>query len=188
MSDSPANSAGGVYQTTDGGATWNRISGLPTGNSILRGSLGISSSGNNLYVVMSDQNGNLINGDIYTGVNTGGSWTWSAHAVPANMASDNSESQWWYDIFAMVDPTISAGTTAYIGGVDLWKTTDGGVNWTNLTNAYTTGTVHPDQHALAFLPSSSSYYLGNDGGVWSGTSGGSFTDLNGGGLNINAVL
>ncbi len=44
--------------------------------------------------------------------------------------------------------------------------------------------VHPDQHALAFFSSSSSdYYAGNDGGMWKSVSG-TFTNLNGGGLNI----
>jgi len=84
-----------------------------------------------------------------------------------------------------VDPSDSSGNTAYVGGVDLWETGDGGVTWNNVTDAYAGGLAHPDQHALAFFSSSSSsYYLGNDGGVWSRAVGNGFTDLNGGGLNI----
>jgi photosystem II stability/assembly factor-like uncharacterized protein len=71
-----------------------------------------------------------------------------------------------------------------VGGVEIWKTTDGGTTWTNLTNVYKRGPIHPDQHALAFMsPSSSSYYVGNDGGVWAGNAQGKFTNLNAGGLN-----
>jgi photosystem II stability/assembly factor-like uncharacterized protein len=180
-------SIAGVYKSINSGSTWTQLkSGLPTGNNIFRGSIGISHDGSTLYTIFANAAtsggtfGAVLNSDVYVSTNSGSSWT--AHTVPADMASDHSEDQWWYDIYSQVDPTNKA--TAYIGGVDVWQTTSTGKTWTNITKVYTGGTVHPDQHALAFQSStSSSYYFGNDGGVWSGTSGGSFTNLNSG-LNL----
>jgi hypothetical protein len=67
--------------------------------------------------------------------------------------------------------------TVYLGARDLFKSTDGGQSWSNLThNFYDIGygfqyapggaASHPDQHALAFSPGNpNEFYLGNDGGV-----------------------
>jgi photosystem II stability/assembly factor-like uncharacterized protein len=193
-------SLAGVYKSVDSGATWTRLStGIPTGNSIARVSLGISHDGQHLYGVLTDAGanaggsvfGNLLNSAIYVSTTNGSTWTAQNVSGVTGMVTDDGGSQWLYDTYAAVDPTDSTGNTAYVGGVDVWQTTTGGASWTNLTNAYnlpgegTFAGVHPDQHALAFLStSSSSYYIGNDGGVWSGTSGGSFTNRNSGGLNI----
>ena len=55
--------------------------------------------------------------------------------------------------------------------------------WENLTNGYGTPNgknVHPDQHAIAFSGNGGSFfYIGNDGGVWKTSDGGTdFTDCN----------
>lgn len=177
-------SSAGVYESTDSGATWTLLSsGIPTGSAIFRGVVGISADGTHLYAAFAESTpsfGTMLNGSVY--VSTDGGATWTAKAVPAGLA--NSNTQLWYDIYAQVDRTDSTGNTAYVGGIDVWQTTDGGTTWTNTTNAYSGGIVHPDQHALVFKPGSSSYYIGNDGGIWSGTpvSPGTvtYTDLNAG--------
>jgi hypothetical protein len=176
-------SIAGAYKSTNSGSTWTRVTaGLPTGNAIFRGSIGISHDGTTLYAAFANSAtsggtfGALLNSVVYVSTNSGGSW--AARSIPGGMANDHGEYQWWYDIYVQVDPTNNA--IAYIGGVDIWHTTNTGGTWTNMTNVYFNGTVHPDQHALAFFSkTSSSFYLGNDGGVWSGTPTGTFTDLNG---------
>ena len=54
---------------------------------------------------------------------------------------------------------------------DIWKSTNGGTTFTDLTCGYAGGTtVHVDQHALAFAPGSSSVLLaGSDGGAYVST-------------------
>lgn len=170
----------GVYKSTDGGQTWTLLSsGIPTGttNNIFRVGLGISSDGTHVYAVLDDGGTNtLVNSSVYVSTDTGATWT--AKAIPTN------GNQGFYDLYVTVDPSDSTGNTAYVGEIDILQTTDGGTTWTNLTNS-TTGPVHSDQHALVFFSNtSSSYYLGCDGGVWSGTKAGTFTNLNAGGLNI----
>lgn len=46
------------------------------------------------------------------------------------------------------------------------RSTDAGVSFTDMTNDVDNNRLHPDQHALAFLPGSAdSWVVGNDGGV-----------------------
>ena len=100
--------------------------------------------------------------------------------------------QGFYDIYVKADPSDTTGNTIYVGGVNLWKSTTGGVNFTDLTNVYTTSsfTPHPDQHDLIFYGNASprAFYMGNDGGVYASTNGGtSFTDNNGTGSGALAI-
>lgn len=92
------------------------------------------------------------------------------------------------------DQDIAAPATGglVIGGLDLWSVatvpataTGNGISnaWVNLTNAYgsTAGTVHSDQHAITML-NASTWFIGNDGGVWSTADAGSSWQ------NLNATL
>src|SRR6202023_515879 len=98
---------------------------------------------------------------------------------------NNSDKNWQYDVTMSFDPSDTSDQTIYIGGTNLWKITGDGSGWHNVLPS---SGVHVDQHALVFFNSSSPYfYLGNDGGVWLGTTIGgqvTFADLNAGGLNI----
>jgi hypothetical protein len=55
-----------------------------------------------------------------------------------------------------------------VGGVCVWKSTDGGTNW-NQISAYRPSDnpyMHPDIHFLGYNPLNGSLYCGNDGGVY----------------------
>ncbi|MGH9457811.1 MAG: hypothetical protein ACRD2J_09265, partial [Thermoanaerobaculia bacterium] len=77
----------------------------------------------------------------------------------------------------------------YIGQfVDLFRSTDGGATWTNLTGNrdaegrahYASSKTHPDQFSIAFLPGTGGeFLLGNDGGLYRSSDGGTrFSHLN----------
>ena len=68
------------------------------------------------------------------------------------------------------DPTI-----VYFGGVSLFKSTDGGANFSNIS-----GSIHVDQHFFAFDPQTpSTVFVGNDGGIYKSIDGGTtWTTLN----------
>lgn len=71
--------------------------------------------------------------------------------------------QAWYDLMIESDP--GDDQTIYVGGIDLYKSSDGCNSWTTISN-WTTN-VHSDQHAMTFKPGNSNVALfGNDGGVY----------------------
>ena len=117
----------------------------------------------------------------YTHQIGGGYWTDLSSNIPANHATsfDNFNAQGGYDLLVKVHPTNS--NTVYIGGTNLWRSTDGfsTPNNTMIIGGYLIGSKegdgnwgvyknhHPDQHDLLFLPSNDSIILSaTDGGVF----------------------
>jgi len=76
--------------------------------------------------------------------------------------------QAWYDLALAVDPNDE--NNLYIGGVNTWRSIDGGVNW-NLANHWYGGfgvqDVHADKHYFAFRNNESVLFECNDGGIYS---------------------
>ena len=77
----------------------------------------------------------------------------------------------WHALDIAVDPNDP--NTVFIGGLDVQKTTDGGTNWSRMSDwslMYSGGGpqyVHADQHIMVFKPGSSSeLLLGSDGGIF----------------------
>jgi len=168
-----ADARNGVYKSSNGGASWTKLTGgFPTGE-VGRVNLAISaSSPTTLYAsVQNDFGGSGVDGSllgIFKTTNGGTSWT----QVTGSGAS--CDTQCWYDMVIAVDPNDS--NVVYFGGVELYKSIDGGNNFSNIRPSL----VHVDQHALAFDPRNASVvYAGNDGGVFKSTNGGaSWSSLN----------
>ena len=110
-----------------------------------------------------------------------GNWTDLSVNIPANQATsfDNFNAQGGYDLLVKVHPANS--NVVYIGGTNLWRSTDGFTSPNNsmIIGGYFIGSVegdgnwgvyknhHPDQHDLLFLPSNDSIMLSaTDGGVF----------------------
>src|ERR1051326_1842330 len=171
----------GIYKTTDGGSTWTKLAGgLPTTN-YHRISLALSTSNPaTIYAAMADSNNGTLG--IYRTTTSGTSWTKMTTPVD-NSAQVNGGYLWtqgWYANVIAVDPTNS--NALYAGGVNLFKSTDGGANWSRISDGYVSGStyVHVDQHAIAFDPHNNiTVYFGNDGGMFkTTTAGGSFFPIN----------
>lgn len=88
-------------------------------------------------------------------------------------ANDFTRGQAFYDLMLEVDP--SDDDVLYTGGIDLFRSTNSGTNWfqiskwsnNNNLNGLNISLVHADQHALAFNPLNSNQgVFGNDGGVY----------------------
>jgi len=93
-------------------------------------------------------------------------------------ATDFTRGQAWYDLTLDVDPNNRENVI--IGGIDLFKTLDGGATWPQISkwsNNPGLGTlpislVHADQHTVVYKPGSSSEIIfGNDGGVFYSSNG-----------------
>jgi len=75
--------------------------------------------------------------------------------------------QGWYDNALGVSPTNNA--IVLTDGVDLWRTVNGGVSWSNF---HSDPQVHADCHAVFWHPDGQQVWLGHDGGwSYSGTAG-----------------
>jgi len=113
--------------------------------------------------------------------------TFTNRGVISNMILD--PGQFGYNTYLEASPTEP--NTIYVGARDTFRSTDGGVTFTNLNNSfappYDPGDfteqmqkIHTDQQAFAFEPgSSTTFYAANDGGIFKTTnSGDTFTSLN----------
>jgi len=165
------------YRSTDNGVTWNQVtSGLPSTN-VQRIVIGVTPH-NSSYVylnISSSQNSGFLG--LYRSVNSGATFTTrstSPNIMGYEKNGSSSNGQGWYDNCIAVNP-INA-EEVYVGGINIWKSTNGGTNWSNVTFWYNDGsqtpTVHADQHDLFFDNSTSTMYVGNDGGMYYTTDGG----------------
>jgi hypothetical protein len=88
-------------------------------------------------------------------------------ADPGIPSTDFTRGQAWYDLIIDVDPLNM--NNVIIGGIDLFKSSNGGTSWAQFTHWYggfTYTEIHADQHAIVYKPGSSSRVIfGNDGGV-----------------------
>ena len=150
---------GGLFKSTDGGATWKKLSkGLPT----MTGRIGLDISRSNpkvVYaIVQSDEGGTSSidqlrskRGGVFRSDDGGESWT---RTSPLNPRA-------FYFSQIRVDPANPE--RVYVLGYALHVSEDGGKSF----REDLFGKVHPDNHALAIDPKSPKrLLLGTDGGVY----------------------
>lgn len=90
-----------------------------------------------------------------------------ADADPGIAPYDFTRQQGWYDLILKVDPNDSK--VLYTGGIDAFKSVNGGDSWTQLTHWYGGfgyQYMHADQHGIEFEGNKSDIvYFTSDGGV-----------------------
>lgn len=168
--------ASGIFMSTDGGINWSRLSGgLPAQSaSIGRISIAVAPSNPNyvyaLYKKASAPNGsNNTFMAFYRSTNKGLSWT----EMPGTYLASEFYDFGWY--FGTIEVSPVNHLNVYVGEIDFHFSSDGGMNWTNITNSYSGSfdQQHPDQHALWIDPANPQHlYSGNDGGVFISTNNG----------------
>ena len=147
----------GVYRSTDGGTTWQRLTnGLPA-SSTTNGRIGIALAASNpqrLYAIVNQTNG-LFQG-FYKSDNGGDSWT--KLATSSTLSGAQSTYGWWFGR-VWIDPLDQAHVFA--AGVYLCESKNSGSTFTGEFSP------HADDHAMAWdLKVPNRVYLGNDGGVY----------------------
>jgi photosystem II stability/assembly factor-like uncharacterized protein len=110
---------------------------------------------------------------VYKSTNYG--LNWNLVSMPSDFASNSGQA--WYDLYCLINPKNH--NKVYIGAIDVYRT-ENGSTFTNITNGYSGGNVHVDQHFMFFHPTDENTVIScNDGGIWRSTNNGNtFTNLN----------
>ncbi len=166
----------GIYKSTDGGTSWTQLlNGLPSPNPVIgRISIAVAPSNPNyvyaLYKEASSPNGsdNTFHG-FYRSTDKGNIWA----QMPSGILPSEFSGFGWYFGLLEVDPNDH--NLVYCADIDLFKSTNGGSNWQNITNSYSGSfdEQHPDQHAMWIDPlNQDNLIVGNDGGMFNTNAGG----------------
>lgn len=156
-----------VYISTNGGENWNEKVFYTQPSQQGRTFIAVQKNEKNLiYVASINATGNVNSIFQYnTTTNTNKTMAVLPSAPYDGQAYGPCASHCQYSAFFEVDP-INA-SIIYFGGIDVYRTTNGGLSWTDLGGSIAGSLIHPDQHALAFDPTNTSIiYNGNDGGLW----------------------
>jgi hypothetical protein len=175
---------GSAYAT---GASMNAGGGSPfvnatSGNQVGRIDIGVAPSNPNVIYaqvqsIAANSNSGCGNANgcqigVWVTTNGGTSWSFMTGSAGGSLRDcTNAQGDYpqnWYDQAVAVDPNNP--DRVFISTNDVWFATRTGTSFNNITCGYSysgsAGPVHVDQHAIAFVPGSSSVMIiGNDGGV-----------------------
>jgi photosystem II stability/assembly factor-like uncharacterized protein len=179
---------GYLYRSTNGGNTFNSVS-FTVNPTFSRLSLAVTPANNNYVYVLASANNNGFGG-LYRSTNSGTNFSLMSSTPNIFDWSTNGSGiggQGWYDIAIDASPTNANEIVA--GGVNSWKSTNGGANWT--LNTHWTGSggrpyVHADLHCV-YYTTGSTIYLGTDGGIARSTNNGSTYQTINGNMNIAQI-
>ena len=168
------------HLSTDGGTTFSsNATGLPPAENVNRIHIGVSADDPAVVYLVC---GNAINAGflgLWRSSDAGATFT-QRSSTPnifglTENGSDNG-GQSWYDMAIDVNPTNV--NDVYVGGINVWRSTNGGQNWTISSHwvfPSSIGYVHADIHYLKFY--GNRLYCGSDGGIFRRIDNGAWADL-----------
>ena len=161
----------GIYKSINGGDTWGLLSsGLPaSADSIGRIGLAIEQTSGTLFSIYVNNPGNFIG--VYKSTDLGENWT--TIGTPAQLGGDIYNGFGWY--FGQIRVAPNNPNRIYALGVELYRTIDGGANWTSLGYG-----KHADHHDMYIAPNNPNNIVdASDGGIaYSTNAGDTWNDLN----------
>ena len=180
-----------VYRSANGGNSWTATTSF---SDVDRVAIAVTPANRNIVKILCSASGGS-NADglegIYTSSDSGltftttytGGCSGSHNLLGWNANASDCGGQGWYDLPIAISPVNA--NLVYIGGVNAWKSTNGGTSWTILSQWTQEATgvkvIHADRHCMAFNPlSPTRFFETNDGGVYSAynpTSSGTWRNL-----------
>ncbi|MBC8319271.1 MAG: PKD domain-containing protein [Bacteroidetes bacterium] len=164
---------GDIYTSTDSGITWT----LTLSTSGRRTELAVSpNNADVVYALIANTSSGLYG--VYKSTDSGASFTSVYNGINLlgwNCNGGDSGGQAWYDLCIAADPNNV--NTVFLGGVNTWKSADGGITW-NINNHWSStcggnaSIVHADKHNFTYQNGSSTLFECNDGGLYSTSNGG----------------
>lgn len=159
----------GIYYSATGEeGTWEkRMNGIPSGVHRIEMATAPADA-NVVYCIPTSSGADRKITGIYRSNDKGKNWI--ELSLPGG-DKEFAKVQGWYDLIISVDPNNA--DIAVAGGLNLWRTRDGGKNWQQLAEGdmrvkSNLQYVHVDQHEIVFK-NSDTILFGNDGGVWMST-------------------
>ncbi|MFZ4522699.1 MAG: choice-of-anchor J domain-containing protein, partial [Bacteroidales bacterium] len=182
-----AASMGNFYRSSDNGRSFSLITaGLPYVEFPIdeRGAISVSAANPSyVYFIQSNSSGGFQG--VYRSNDSG--LTFSTRSTSPNILDESCDGsgtsgQGWHDLAIAADP--SNADILYTGGINVWKSSDGGATWvikSHWNGDCSVAPVHSECHFLGFSPVNGRLYAGNDGGiVYSTTGGNTWTDCTAG--------
>jgi hypothetical protein len=159
-----------VYRSTNGGQSFSNTTFSSAGLNQIRIAV-TAADPNYLYIVgtsATDAFGRLVR-------STNSATTFTTMSTTPNILGGT---QGWYDLTIGASPTNK--DEVIVGGIDLWRSTNGGTSWTHTTYGYGGGPyIHPDQHDVVYM-NGTTIWAAHDGGISrSLNNGGTWSTLNG---------
>ncbi|MBK7096632.1 MAG: T9SS type A sorting domain-containing protein [Saprospiraceae bacterium] len=172
---------GAIWYSTNGGSNWIQSLNLTSGRRV---ELAVSPNQTTfVYAVVAGTDNGLYG--VYKSSNSGTSFSQVFSGSTLNLLGWNSNGgdsggQGWYDLAIAASP--SDANTVLVGGVNTWRSTNGGTTWTIVNHWTGSGApaVHADKHNLKYR-SDGHLYECNDGGLYKSTNNGTnWTDKSNG--------
>lgn len=162
-------STNGTAWSADGGLSWTTATGFPADANRIETAYA-PADGNVVFASVERNSGGSITGGLYRSLDGGATY------AAQNTTTTYLGSQGWYDNALWVAPFDAAGAananTVFVGGLDLWRSTDAGVNFTRISSwSSAPASAHADHHAIVPVPgfngtTQRGAYFMNDGGAY----------------------
>ncbi len=166
-----ASAGGKFYRSSDTGDSFVKINnGIGTAS---RGVIGVTPANAEVVYFVTSQNS--VYAGTYKSTDAGLSFTMQSDSpnILGYDCNGGNGGQGWYDLDVAVDPDNA--DILFVGGVNVFRSVNGGVSWTISSHWYGgcgVPAVHADCHVLEFSPLNGNLYAGNDGGIYYTSNGG----------------
>jgi len=178
------------YKSTNGGASFTVVTnGLAASGSVDRLAIAVTPANAAYVYVVAGSAANDGFYAFYQSTNSGTSFT--SMATAPNLlgwasAGNDTGGQGWYTLSIAASPTNA--NEVVVGGVNIWRTTNAGTNWTLFGQWTGSGApyVHADIHDLIYKDATT-IYAGTDGGIFNTANSGSTWNAINGTMNIAEI-
>lgn len=181
---------GKIYRSTNYGDSWTQV----YNNGGERTEIAVTADNDEVVYAITANSSNGLQG-IHKSVDGGATFTQIFSGSTTNLmgwdcSGGDSGGQGWYDLCIESDPNDE--DIVFIGGVNTWGSTDGGLSWDISTHwsgncGGQATTAHADKHFMAYQNGTSNLFECNDGGVYKTSNGGSSWTHLGSGLVISQM-